>query len=365
MIASVNIQKDELIFSECALISCQFSWNKAYGYSACDFCMSPVETAEENVRRLAFDETIILPYPELDPVARAQESIVSCVECSTKYCSKECLSAANKLYHKVMCGAFDEINEKWKKIHYPPETSTVMLIVRIFAMLKSNSVPNLMEKLNEFSCRSINQDISLCHKMLGEKFQDQISDLHRTILQVFKDDESTLGKYLSYDGFVALLALIGTNSQGIGSSSFANWVKNVGEIEMKEKNREEIDNLIDSIYTRFNDTVGSFLNNEGSGLYVMQSKINHSCAPNAEITFPHGNHNLEIKALRNINSGEEICISYLDECQLERSRHSRQKYLQENYIFLCECEKCTNQIDDPDLTSEDEGDEEMETDDDD
>lgn len=262
-----------------------------------------------------------------------------------------------------MCGRYDEINEKWKTIHYPPETTTIMLILRIFAMLKSQAVPNLMEKLNEFSSRSINEDISLCHKMLGDKFQDQISDLHKMILQAFQDDEATLGRFLSYDGFVSLIALIGTNSQGIGTSSFANWVKNIGEIEMKEKDREEIDNLIDSIYTRFNDTVGSFLNNEGSGLYVMQSKINHSCAPNAEITFPHGNHTLEIKALQDIHVGEEICISYLDECQLERSRHSRQKYLQENYIFLCECEKCTSQINDADVTSEEE-DEDMETDED-
>lgn len=361
MIAKVNIRKDEVIFAEEALISCQFSWNKAYKYSACDFCMSPLETAEENVRRLAFDDLLVLPFSELDTVD--QQKFKSCDECSTKFCSQECLSAANKLYHKVICGAYEEINEKWMKMHYPPETATCMLIIKLFAMLKSNSVPNLMEKLNDFSSRSINEDISLCHKMLGDKFQDQISDLHKSVLQAFRDDEATLGKYLSYDGFISLLALIGTNSQGIGSSSFSNWVKIVGEIEMKEKQREEVDNFIDSIYTRFNDTVGDFLNNEGSGLYVMQSKINHSCAPNAEVTFPYGNHTLEIKALQDISVGEEICISYLDECQLERSRHTRQKYLEENYIFLCECEKCNSQINDADETSEEE-DEEMETDDD-
>lgn len=238
-----------------------------------------------------------------------------------------------------------------------------MLIVRIFAMLKSNSYPNLMEKLNEFSSRSKNEDISLCHKMLGEKFCDQVSDLHKALLQVFQNDEAVLGNYLSYDGFVSLLALIGTNSQGIGTSSFANWVKNVGEFEMKEDQRAEVDNLIDAIYTRFNDTIGSFLNNEGSGLYVMQSKINHSCLPNAEITFPKSNHTLEVVALRDISAGEEICISYLEECQLLSSRHSRQKYLQENYIFLCGCEKCTSQINDPDVSSESE-EEEMETDND-
>lgn len=333
--------------------------------------MSPLETAENNVRRLAFDERIVLPFPELDSVQHLQEKFVTCNECATKYCSQECLVTAAQLYHKAICegclpgGIYDELNEAWKKIHYPPETGTIMLIVRIFAMLKCNSIPYLMEKLNEFSSRTINEDISLCHKMLGEKFCDQISELFEIVLRIYEKDENVLGKYLSYDGFVSLLALIGTNSQGIGTSSFANWVKNIGEYEMKVDQREEIDNLIDSIYTRFNDTVGSFLNNEGSGLYIMQSKINHSCSPNAEITFPKGNHTLEIRAVKDINAGEEICISYLEECQLERSRHSRQRFLQENYIFLCECEKCLSQINDPDVTSSEEEDEEMETDDDD
>lgn len=96
------------------------SWNKAYGYSACDYCMTPLETAEQNVRRLTFDDNIILPYPDLDEVAHVQQNFVTCCECGTKYCSSECLSIAEKLYHKVMCeanlpgGPIDELNEAWK-----------------------------------------------------------------------------------------------------------------------------------------------------------------------------------------------------------------------------------------------------------
>ena len=36
---------------------------------------------------------------------------------------------------------------------------------------------------------------------------------------------------------------------------------------------------------------------------------------------------LTLKALKDISSGEEITISYLSECELERSRYSRQKIL--------------------------------------
>lgn len=60
----------------------------------------------------------------------------------------------------------------------------------------------------------------------------------------------------------------------------------------------------------------------------MQSIINHSCRPNAEIIFPNGNYQLAVTAIENINPGDEICISYLDKCILSRSRHTRQKILQ-------------------------------------
>ena len=91
-----------------------------------------------------------------------------------------------------------------------------------------------------------------------------------------------------------------------------------------------------------------------------QSKINHSCIPNAEIRFPFSNFILSLTSIKYIEAGEEICISYLDECTLERSRHSRQKELKENYLFICQCLKCEAQSEDADVTSNDEEDEDIE-----
>lgn len=91
-------------------------------------------------------------------------------------------------------------------------------------------------------------------------------------------------------------------------------------------------------------------------------------------------------ALSDIKAGDEITSSYLDECSVDRSRHSRQKVVQrenwlwmcrtstslflfyffqeltENYLFVCRCEKCEDQINDPDVTS-DEDEEDMDEDD--
>lgn len=99
---------------------------------------------------------------------------------------------------------------------------------------------------------------------------------------------------------------------------------------------------------------GDFLNNEGSALFAVQSACNHSCEPNSISSFPFSNHIVALVASKDLEEGEEIFISYLDECAQSRSRHSRRKILQENYLFHCNCRRCQLEADEPDMTSEDE-----------
>lgn len=70
-----------------------------------------------------------------------------------------------------------------------------------------------------------------------------------------------------------------------------------------------------------------FLDNEGSALFQVHSSINHSCFPNAASVFD-GNHVLKLVAIRPIEPGDEINTSYIAPCELDHSRHTRQKYLQ-------------------------------------
>ncbi|KAG5672396.1 hypothetical protein PVAND_002527 [Polypedilum vanderplanki] len=369
ILAANGIKKDEEILREKPFVATQFAWNKESKYLCCSNCMYPLETAQDNVRRLTFDNTIMLPFPECDKINL--QNVVKCENCDDLYCSQSCLENEKMNNHEFYCnqllpnGRFNEIYEVWKRCHYPPETCSILMIIKLFALIKKKPMETV-EKLNEFCNRSVNEDLMLAHKMLGDSYKSQISELQETMKKAFADD-TEFERYLTDDGFISLLAIIGTNSQGIGTSSFADYVKSISELQLSEEKRSEIDDFIDSIYTRLNETVGEFLNSEGSGLYSIQSKINHSCNPNSEIIFPDSNSLLQVIALRDIKQNEEITISYLDECQLSRSRHSRQKYLQENYIFECFCEKCESQVNDADLTSDegenyDDDDDNMDTD---
>lgn len=363
MFAKRKLETGSIIFNEDPLVCCQFSWNASYSYKACDHCLKPLETAEENARRLTGNSSLQLPYPECCTTEKAK--IVSCSSCGELYCSSECQTNAFNQYHRVLClqttertqiHPLEQLNEAWKQIHYPPETSTIMLIVRLLArIIQSPNRDAAIQETLQFCHRSVNEDAQLAHKFLGDKFVEQQSLLYNLIVNAVPHEG--IESLLTPSGFESLLALLGTNGQGVGTSAISQWVQKTSELPLPESERDCVEKFIDKLYEDLDIHSGSFLNNEGIALYKLQSASNHSCVPNAEPAFVSNNSRLSLIALKDIEIGEEICISYLDECNLERSRHSRQKTLKENYLFVCKCPKCEAQADDPDVTSEEEDDE--------
>lgn len=184
------------------------------------------------------------------------------------------------------------------------------------------------------------------------QISDQLTVLHDLVSRSVP--HSGIEQFLSPEGFRSLLALIGTNGQGVGTSAVSQWVTRASDLSIPSDAKQELDDFIDKLYEDMDQHSGNFLNNEGVALFQLQSVCNHSCVPNAEVAFLHNSSRLSLVALRDIPMGEEISISYLDPCSLERSRHSRQKFLKENYLFECSCEKCVQQVGDPDVTSEEE-----------
>uniref|UniRef100_A0A8C3BTI1 Protein-lysine N-trimethyltransferase SMYD5 n=1 Tax=Cairina moschata TaxID=8855 RepID=A0A8C3BTI1_CAIMO len=334
LFATRSIRKGETVFVERPVVASQFLWNALYNYRACDHCLRALETAEENAQRLLGKSSLVLPHPEQCSIRKDLHQ--QCPRCQVTYCSAECRQAALEQYHQVLClgpsrddptHPLNKLQEAWRNMHYPPETSSIMLMARMVATVKQGQL-----------------------ELLRLLFTEALYDEH-------------LSRWFTPEGFRSLFALVGTNGQGIGTSSLSQWVHACDALDLPMLQREELDAFIDQLYKDIEKESGEFLNCEGSGLYVLQSCCNHSCIPNAETSFPDNNFLLHLTALEDIEAGEEICISYLDCCQRERSRHSRNKILRENYLFTCSCPKCLAQADDPDATSDEEEEGEGETDD--
>ncbi|KAM4707608.1 protein-lysine N-trimethyltransferase SMYD5 [Discoglossus pictus] len=364
LFATRSIRKGETIFQERPLVSSQFQWNALYRYRACDHCLRSLETAEENAQRLSGKHHMILPYPELCTIQNGRHQ--QCPHCQVSYCSAECLKAAAEQYHQVLClghsrdhpaHPLNKLEEAWRNMHYPPETASIMLMARMVATIKQAKDKDWwLHLFSQFCSKMANEEEEIVHKLLGDKFKGQLDQLRRLFVEALYEER--VSRWFTPEGFQSLFALVGTNGQGIGTSSLSQWVHACDALELPEREREQLDTLIDQLYKDIEKETGEFLNCEGSGLYILQSCCNHSCVPNSEASFPDNNFLLHLTALEDIQPGEEICISYLDCCQRDRSRHSRHKILRENYLFVCSCPKCLSQADDPDITSEDEEEEE-------
>lgn len=388
MYATRAYRAGETVFEEKPFVSAQFAWNAGLKYRACEYCLRPLETASENVARLANDASIELPHPDCCPTTE-RRTIAACPHCAVEYCSEDCRNEAAQRYHCAVCpmtqsqSARDAAEhplhvliDAWKKIHYPPETCSIMLLVKLVGMYQQSTGlrrEEFLATLRDFQNKVVNETDRIAHKMLGANFEQQLAELYPLYCRAFagpanRHPDVDLGELLSPAAFKTLFAIVGTNGQGLGTSPFAVWVKRVTE-KAKQLPQDEqlaLDSLIDDVYEQLDNVSGmQFINNEGSALYGTQSKINHSCRPNAQPTFPYSDHTMVLEALRDIAAGEEIHISYLDECALQQSRHSRQRDLRENYLFQCQCEKCVEQRDQPDVTSDEEEEEEDDEEDDD
>ncbi|GLH16614.1 hypothetical protein R5R35_003652 [Gryllus longicercus] len=352
----------DVIFEERPLVCCQFAWNADYGYASCDFCMRPLEGAEENAHRLSGKKDLILPYPQCCPTRK--ENHCECALCGVRYCCVQCKDEAWAQYHQVLClrkrerdgsHKLEMLVDVWKNLHYPPETASIMLLARILATVQqAQDKDGAVHLFMQLCHQTVNEQEEIAHKLLGEQFVGQLFTLRKIMSEIFTDQ--SVQHWLTPEGFQSLVALVGTNGQGVGTSPLSEWVKNVSALKLPQQDKENLDRFIDKLYDDVEEVMGSFLNNEGSALYALQSACNHSCEPNAAPNFPYSNFQLVMCAVRDIAAGEEICVSYLDDCALGRSRHSRHKILRENYLFTCHCSKCESESNEIDVTSEEEGD---------
>ncbi|KAH9285357.1 SET and MYND domain-containing protein 5 [Echinococcus granulosus] len=383
--------ENEVILEERPLICCQLSWNRFYGYKSCDYCLKPLESPQDNARRLLRDHSFVLP---VIPGASDGHFFVQpfqCSSCGVEYCSEACRAASASEYHFFICcrgqeNPFFQLEKEWRESHLLPETGTIMLLVRIAAahfsahFCQCEQAQHIVTALSRFVSSPIVElpssnehdpccsPTSLTHIMMGPKFSGNLARLHALFLEVLGEMVQRTGVFISPNeasnvlqqiglrqllslyGFSSAMCLIGRNGQGIGTSSLGAWGKAAEKIIEGRGNlveKRQFSDFLDSLYEKLDETAGDFLDVEGVGLYERQSLINHSCEPNASVRFELGTNELSIVANEDIgNPGTEVTICYFDECMLSRGVHSRRKYLREHYLFVCKCPRCIREKDD-------------------
>ena len=60
-------------------------------------------------------------------------------------------------------------------MHYPPETSTIMLLVRILAnFIQRSDREELKGQLMSLCHHTVNEEETIAHKLLGQEFESQL-----------------------------------------------------------------------------------------------------------------------------------------------------------------------------------------------
>jgi hypothetical protein len=77
----------------------------------------------------------------------------------------------------------------------------------------------------------------------------------------------------------------------------------------------------------------------GTAHYPTIALMNHSCDPNVEWRSADGTNKIQVYALRDIQQGEEIFISYIDQ---SLPKDERQRMLTDLYGFACTCARCSS-----------------------
>ena len=97
------------------------------------------------LHRLAGVEEVELPLTEkYDPTDTSMHT--QCDACGERYCSEMCMSKA-AVYHEALCcrtcdpeerrlHPVGQVEEAWKKMHTPPETASITILLKLMAMLQ-------------------------------------------------------------------------------------------------------------------------------------------------------------------------------------------------------------------------------------
>ncbi|EJS43529.1 set5p [Saccharomyces arboricola H-6] len=102
------------------------------------------------------------------------------------------------------------------------------------------------------------------------------------------------------------------------------------------KASEEID------MDKFLTMIGTFnINQYNEQIYHWHSFMNHDCEPNAYIEQAEEHDELKLHARRPIKKGEQICVTYVNPLHGVRLRR---RELRVNWGFLCQCDRCQNEL---------------------
>lgn len=238
------------------------------------------------------------------------------------YCSQECLSSDYLLHQLEITAA--------KTIH---KTVTNNSDIEKYKLVCKTACQKVIDKKNN--------SIAIKKEELVSGFDYSVSTFHHIMQLQPIDTRATNNNDIEKD--------FQTKAQQVTKIAFVSKV---------QLTKNESVHILKSIPCNAHCIVNDLSQSIAIGLFPHTSMINHSCSPNCTKYFVLSNSNsisnlenvnnsmkpkLVIRATKDIVIGEEITYSYIP---LYQSTKSRKRILFDTYGFDCNCNRCSNSIDD-------------------
>lgn len=345
---------------------CRVMDNSALGECSASGSMGKSPLPKEIIESL-MDGRLLLPYAERFSLPLVFPCAGGCEE--SFYCSKSCAETDWETCHSLLC-----LGEKSKAsspsalyefIEHANDTNDIFILAAkaisytilryknlkeaylkrgdkecigstaaVSLLLEAWKPISMGQKRRWWDCIALPEDVNKCDEAA---FRRQIKDVAYESLQLLKaaifDEECALLFSLEiYGHIVGMFEL--NNLDLVVASPVEDYFLYIDDLlESQKKDAEAVTRpILDALGEDYSICC------QGTAFFPVQSCMNHSCCPNAKAFKREEDKDgqVTIIAVHQIQKGEEVTISYIDE---ELPYRERQKLLAD-YGFRCKCPKC-------------------------
>ncbi|GAB0187399.1 N-lysine methyltransferase SMYD2 [Grus japonensis] len=249
-----------------------------------------------------------------------KEGLSKCGRCKQAfYCNVECQKEDWPM-HKLECSAMCAFGRNWN----PSET--VRLTARVLAKQKIHPERTQSEKL--LAVKEFESHLDKLDNEKRELIQNDIAALHHFY-----------SKHLEYPDNAALVVLfaqakckvlhVGRHNPKHDYRLGEDWIESSPE-------QKDLGVLIDGKLNMSRQrALAAQKANRVLGCIESVALMNHSCCPNVIVTYKGTL--AEVRAVKEIEPGEEVFTSYIDLLYPTEDRNDR---LRDSYFFDCDCREC-------------------------
>lgn len=329
-----------------------------------------------------------LPMSHLWPVAEYDESTnerktqhmnacnlarSTCQDCGATFCSKVCHQIHDSFMGSccicsgALCEAYQSIQNQNKTDAETQVNPAILLAVRMFCSSihryrqnpNKSSNSNSGEKGGDYPFYFMCGDESDLSKLeLGKQVDSYytLEHVHSFLVKILSLTKTECD-YFSLSYFHKLVSVIARNAIGVTTQSpfkiyYSSLLRNIPGGRGSSQHTDcmkKVAHVLGAKDGKLDRQMDRLVEDQCAiqtiSLFTLTCRINHSCDPCAQVQSQvFVDNHIDLVALRDIEEGEEITISYINlgknAGRVATDRVKRMRELQSRYLFLCDCVRC-------------------------